>query len=190
MPLITSRLPPETIETERLLMRLPLPGDGPAVNAAVVETFHQLHDWISWAQQLPTVNETEERVLQAHHSFMAHEDFAYFGFLKESGAFVVGTGIHPKDPGFQLFEIGYWCPASYQGCGYVTEAVKVLTQIGLDVMKAERIEIRCDPRNEPSRRVAELAGYELETTLINNARRPDGALRDTCIYVVGLNKTK
>jgi RimJ/RimL family protein N-acetyltransferase len=53
----------------------------------------------------------------------------------------------------------------------------------LQIVKATRIEIRCDPRNEYSRRVAERAGYLLEETLFNNKRLPNETIRDTNVYV-------
>jgi RimJ/RimL family protein N-acetyltransferase len=184
MSFIASRLPPETIQTDRLLIRLPLPEDGATVNAAIKETFVQLHTWMDWAEHLPATHETEEHILKASSAFRAHQDFPYFGFLKASGEFVLATGLHPRDSAFRSFEIGYWCRLSHQGHGYTTEAVKALTQVGLQIVKATRIEIRCDPRNESSRRVAERAGYLLEATLLKNKSLPDGTLRDTNVYVV------
>ncbi len=51
-------------------------------------------------------------------------------------------------------------------------------------MGANRLEIRCDPRNVRSRRVAERAGYKLEAELRREQVGPDGNLRDTLIYVL------
>ncbi len=176
------RLAPQRIETERLLIRIPMPGDGAEVNAAVRETFDKLHVWMDWAQHLPTAQETEEIVRGAHNSFVAATDFSYFAFLKTSSTFVLAAGFHLKDLAVPKLEIGYWCRASLQGQGYVTEAVRKLTSVGFEVMKANKIEIRCEPRNLPSQRVAERAGYHLEAVLRNDKRRPDGELRDTLVY--------
>jgi RimJ/RimL family protein N-acetyltransferase len=51
-------------------------------------------------------------------------------------------------------------------------------------MATNRVEIRCDARNLPSRRVAERAGYRLEAELRSDDRANDGALRDTLIFVM------
>jgi RimJ/RimL family protein N-acetyltransferase len=51
------------------------------------------------------------------------------------------------------------------------------------VLKARRIEIRCDARNTRSAAVAERAGYTLEARLHHDTRAPDGSLRDTLVYV-------
>lgn len=177
-----TRPAPQAIETERLLIRLPLPGDGAEVNTAIRETFDELHVWMDWAQHLPTVQETEEHIQRAHTDFVTATDFPYFAFLKASDTFVLATGLHPKDWAVPKFEIGYWCRASLQGQGYVTEAIRKLTSVGFEVMEANRIEIRCEPRNLRSRRVAERAGFHLEAVLRNDKRRPDRELRDTLVY--------
>lgn len=37
---------PESFETERLLIRSPLPGDGPEMHAAIKESLGQLTPWM------------------------------------------------------------------------------------------------------------------------------------------------
>ena len=175
---------PETIETERLILRLPLAGDGPEVHAAIQETFEELHLRMDWADHLPTIEEIEENSQNAHDHFIARTDFPFRAYLKSTNRFVLSCGLHPKDWSVPKFEIGYWCRASMQGQGYVTEAVRALTLVALENLKANRIEICCDSRNLRSRRVAELAGYSLEATLRNDQRAPDGELRDTLVYAL------
>ena len=80
------------------------------------------------------------------------------------------------------FEIGYWCRAGFQGCGYVTEAVQAVTEAAFRILKANRVEIRCDARNLRSRRVAERAGYHLDARLKNDVVARDGDLRTTLIF--------
>jgi RimJ/RimL family protein N-acetyltransferase len=175
---------PESVETERLILRSPLLSDALEVNAAIQETFEELHLWMDWAHHLPTVEETEENSRNAHDNFIARTDFPFRAYLKNTNEFVLSSGLHPKDWDVPKFEIGYWCRASMQGQGYVTEAVHALTLIGFEHLKANRMEIRCDSRNLRSRRVAELVGYRLEATLINDQRAPDGKLRDTLVYAL------
>ena len=82
------------------------------------------------------------------------------------------------------FEIGYWCRASCQGKGYVTEATRAVTYVGFEWMKANRIEIRCDRKNIRSSRVAERVGYRLEAEFRNECVDPQGNLRDTLVYAL------
>jgi len=173
---------PALIETARLLIRPPRPGDGADVNAAIAETFDNLHRWIAWARCLPSVEESEERCRQAYAAFLAGEDIPLYVYRKDDGTFVAASGLHPRGRDVPKFEIGYWCRTSAQGHGYVTEAVRAITRVGFETMGANRVEIRCDPRNVPSRRVAERAGYRLEGELRNEQRAPDGGLRNTLVF--------
>ena len=175
---------PQIIETPRLVLRIPSVSDAPRVNAAVRESFADLHRWMKWAKEIPTVEETINRAQRANTHPIAGEDFSIWGFLKDTGEFVLGCGLHLRDAEVPKFEIGYWCRSSYQGRGFVTEAVRALTRVGFEQMQANRIEIRCDARNERSRRVAERAGYQLEAELRHEQRAPDGVLRNTLIYAL------
>ena len=44
------------------------------------------------------------------------------------------------------------------------------------------MEIRCDPRNEASARVAEKLGYVHRSTLYGNKTDADGLVRDTMVW--------
>lgn len=169
-------------ETERLVLRLPSPADAAIVQQAVEESFENLHRWMPWAAQMPSLEQTTAYLRQAQLSFEAGEDFAVSGYLKGTGEFVLGSGLHPRNWSVPRFEIGYWCRASRQGQGYTTETVLALTRLAFLEMKAERVEIRCDSRNLRSARVAERAGFRLEASLRSDDRATDGSLRDTLVY--------
>ncbi len=66
--------------------------------------------------------------------------------------------------------------------GVATRAVELLTAWAFDTVAVERVEILVDPRNEPSVRVAESAGFTREGLL--RAYRParDGGRLDLAIY--------
>ena len=172
-----------SVETARLILRAPSAVDAPLVNAAICESFADLHVWMKWADKPPLPEETRARAIRAAGRFQTGEDFPLWGFLKGSEAFVLVCALHPLDWDVPKFEIGYWCRTTAQGKGYVTEAVQALTRVGFEQLGAERLEIRCDPRNIRSSRVAIRAGYVLEAELKNEQRDPMGELRNTSIYV-------
>jgi ribosomal-protein-serine acetyltransferase len=175
---------PTPIETERLLLRAPQADDGTLVNAAIRESFADLHQWMPWAHVLPSVAETEAHCREAGEKFATGAGFPLFGFLKESGTFVLATDLFVHDWAVPKFEIGYWYRTSAQGRGLVTETVRALTRVGFETLKANRIQICCDARNERTRRVAERAGYRLEATLRNERIAADGALRTTLMFAM------
>ena len=175
---------PDQFESERLVIRWPRPGTGVLLNEAIRESFDDLKVWMPWAQTMQTLEESEEYVRQAHAKVITRTDLVLHLFRKDTGALIGCSGIHPKNWDVPKFEIGYWCRTSCQGQGYITEAVKAITTFGFDVLTARRIEIRCDERNERSRRVAERAGYRLEAQFPNDAVSPDGHLRATLVFAL------
>ncbi|HET7011327.1 MAG TPA: GNAT family N-acetyltransferase [Anaerolineales bacterium] len=170
-------------ETERLVLRSPSVEHAEEIQRAIEETYENLHLWMPWAADMPTLADTRTFLEGAQTRFAAGEEFAVSGFLKSTGEYVLGSGLHPRKWNVPSFEIGYWCRASRQRQGYTTEAVRALTEVAFTEMHAERVEIRCDSRNVPSRRVAERAGFRLEATLHSDDRAMDRSLRDTLVYV-------
>lgn len=173
---------PTVLETPRLRLCAPQPGDGAEVNAAVRETFCVLSRWMRWADHVPDILETEQRVCGAAAQFEAGTDYTFYARLKETGVFVAAVGLHGRDPEVPSWEVGYWQRNGYTGQGYVTEAVSEVTRSAINRIGARRVEIRCDPRNEKSRAVAERCGYQLEGRLRDEQIAPDGSLRDTLIF--------
>ena len=173
---------PEAIETPRLYIRKPLPGDGPVVNASILETWEALHATMPWARERPTVEASEAVARQHHAAFITRKDLPMYVFLADRRTHVACTGLHRMDWDVPRFEIGYWVRSSFEGQGYVSETVRALSDFAFAKLGAKRVEIRCSHRNTRSQRVAERCGFTLEARLRNEAREPDGELRDTLIY--------
>jgi RimJ/RimL family protein N-acetyltransferase len=175
---------PERLETPRLTLRPPLPGDGPAVNEAIVETIDALRPWMPWATPTPSVDESEVWCRKAYADFLARRQLPLLMFLREEGSLVGSGGIPRLDWAVPRFEIGYWVRRRFEGQGYVTEAVAEMTRFAFERLSARRVEIRTDDRNERSWRVAERLGFRLEGIHRNDERAPDGTLRDTRVYAM------
>ncbi len=176
---------PDSFETERLLIRAPRIGDGQAMNAALIESIHNLKRWLPmhWTQNILTVDETEELVRQWVARWLLREDLRLTLISKSDGLFIGHCGLHRIDWTVMRFEIGYWVRASLEGQGYVREAVIAVTAFAFDTLGAERIELRCDSRNDRSIAVAERAGYTLEGRLRNDYPSTDKTiLKDTLVY--------
>ena len=84
----------------------------------------------------------------------------------------------------RAFEIGYWLRLSAVGHGYATESTRLLSDFALSHLQARRVALRCDARNDASRRVAERAGFALEGRLRNVRLAPDGSVSDELIYAI------
>jgi ribosomal-protein-serine acetyltransferase len=173
---------PETLETERLILRSPRAGDGAAVNAAILETWDALHQWMAWAAERPSVEETEGHMRRQHASFVARTGLNMVILGRGSQAFIGAAGLPRIDWAMRRFEIGYWIRQRCVGQGFMSEAVTALTQFAFTTLAAVRVEIHTSHRNLRSQRVAERCGFVLEGRLRDFGREPSGELRDEMIY--------
>ncbi len=174
---------PYSFETERLIIRGPLPEDAAPLHEAVLESQAELAPWMPWAVGVPTVEWYRVRVREGRLKFLAREDLWMMLTLKDSGLIIGGSGLHRIDWSVPKFEIGYWARTSHAGQGYITEAVNGITRFAFEQLGAERVEIRCDVKNVRSAAVARRAGYTLEGTFHRDARdHHSGELRDTFIF--------
>ncbi|WP_181350748.1 GNAT family N-acetyltransferase [Thalassobacillus sp. CUG 92003] len=174
---------PEAFETERLLIRAPQPGDGPAVYESIQASQDDLKPWLPFAQHDQSEDDVEINVRQAYIKFLNREDLRLLVFLKETGQLVASSGLHRIDWDVPKFEIGYWVDSRFSGKGYITEAVDGITSFAFEELQANRIEIRCDAKNAKSRAVPERLNFTLEGVLRNEDVSVDGnELRDTYVY--------
>ncbi|PFA67688.1 GNAT family N-acetyltransferase [Bacillus sp. AFS015802] len=174
---------PTVIETERLELRMPQPGDGRAVNTAIKNSLSELQPWLGFAQSNPSPDDTEANTREAYAKFLTRESLRYLIFLKRTNEFVGSTGFHNIDWSVPKFEIGYWIDTRMSGNGYMGEAVGKLNDFALNELGGKRVEIRCESTNDKSRAIPERLGYDLEGILRNEDLSVDGErLTDTCVY--------
>ena len=177
---------PDRLTTARLILRCATAADAPALNAAVCESFAQLQPFIPWATALPTPERSEADCRRLQGRFLLREDLALLVFERlpdgSEGLLIGGTGLHRIDWDVRRFEVGYWCRTSCTGQGFVTEAVRAVTRMAFERLRARRVELRVDERNAASWRVAERAGFVLEGVLRNNQLDKAGDACDVRVY--------
>lgn len=171
--------------TERLLIRMPMPGDGKVVYEAISASINELKQWLPFAQKEQTEQQTEVNMREAHLRFLKREELRLLIFDKNTKQLIGSSGLHNPDWDVPKFEIGYWIDTRFSGKGYMTEAIQGITDYALNELKARRVEIRCDTLNFKSQAIPEKLGYTLEGTLRNEDISADGSkLRDTHIYAM------
>jgi len=176
---------PEALHSDRLLLRPPRPGDGPALHEAIVESLSRLREFLAslpWVAGEQTLESAETFCRNAASNFIARRDLPYLVFSRESGQLLGACGLHRTQWEVPKTEVGYWIRTSAAGQGFVTEAVNLLVGVAFEHIGAQRIEIFSDAANAASRRVAERCGFTLEGVMRNERRSPDGSLRDNCVY--------
>ncbi|MCY4106435.1 MAG: GNAT family N-acetyltransferase [Chloroflexi bacterium] len=179
------------LETERLLIRPPQLSDVLPVLEAIRETYDQLHRWMDWAcshEKGGQEKATDEHVRLGLHQWQELQQgrpadpLPLFLFRRSDGHFLGASGFHDCVWEVPRLEIGYWLRHSEQGRGYMTEAVRAISEVAFLQWRAQRLSIACDASNAASQRVAERCGFAHEARLHHHRRRVDGVLEDTLIY--------
>jgi RimJ/RimL family protein N-acetyltransferase len=157
--------PAYAIHTPRLTIRAYERGDVDAVHDGVIANADALRPWMPWVDEEPLTRDARVELLRRFRGvFDLGQDFIYGIFDRESGRFVGGCGLHPRQSAGAL-EIGYWIVQDRWGQGLATETASALTRVGFEVMEAERVEIRVEPDNARSLAVPRKLGFKEEGRL-------------------------
>jgi len=156
-------MPSFILETQRLLLRPPEPGDA---NALVR---HMEWDVVKNLSR-PPFPYLEEHALaflaRQEESRAKGSDYAFAITDKSGSAFLGVCGVHLREKGFEL---GYWLARPCWGKGYATEAAGGVLGFAFRNLRAEEVEAGWYHDNPASGRVLEKLGF-----------RPNGADQRDC----------
>jgi RimJ/RimL family protein N-acetyltransferase len=175
---------PEALDGPRVRVRPYTAADAPAMFEAVAESRAHLVRWLPWADGHRSVDESRRAVVFLQTRWLLQEDLPVGVFERATGRLLGGSGLHRIDWRVRAFEIGYWLRRSAEGHGFITEAVQLLARLAFGALAANRVEIRADPANTRSRRVAERLGFVLEGRLRRCAWGADGHPTDELIFAL------
>jgi RimJ/RimL family protein N-acetyltransferase len=113
---------------------------------------------------------------------LLNEDLLALLLLRDTGALVGASGLHKADWKLRRFEVGYWGHSAYAGRGLITEGVRALAEHALAHLGAVRVVLKTDDLNTRSWQLAERAGFQLESIVLNEQADASGCLRSTCTY--------
>lgn len=177
---------PDSLESERLVLRSFRADDAPVLHEALLESITDLraHLWfLPWVAEEPTLKSASARCRKAAEDFAHRKDFPYLGFDKATDRLVASVGLHRTDWTIPTTEVGYWVRSSETGKGYASECVAAMSTWALEQLGAARIKLVTDEQNGASRAVAKRCGFVLEGHEVSDIRGPDGEIRNNCIYV-------
>ncbi|MGN9776976.1 GNAT family N-acetyltransferase [Micromonospora sp. H33] len=103
-------------------------------------------------------------VLQRHADRWAHDGGGIWG-LWDRGTLVGGVLFVSFDAALGLCEVGCWLEPAAEGRGLVSRAVTRLVDWAVHERGIQRVEWRCNARNERSIAVARRLGFSLDGTL-------------------------
>ncbi len=172
----------EELRGERVIVRPYRESDAQALQEAVAESRDHLRPWMPFADEHQSVEESRDWIIHQIARWLTREGMLVGMWDAATQRYLGGTGLHAHDWEIGYFEIGYWIRASAEGHGYVTEAVRLLTDYAFDALNASRVEIRCDEQNVRSAAIPRRLGYVEEGLLRNDSTTPEGELRNTLVF--------
>ncbi len=164
------------------MLRVPHAGDGAIVYPSVRDSLAELKQWMPWATDASDQQSSEEWCRKSAADFLSRKQLQFLVLSQADGRHLGNLGAFDFKWEVPSCEIGYWLHSAHTGRGYMTEAVGILAKMLGDTLAMRRLQIKCDAKNQKSRRVAELAGFQLEGVLRSDSPAISGGLRDTCVY--------
>lgn len=175
--------------SEPALLRLDLNGDyhlrpleeadADELHALIERNRAQLARWLAWAQE-PTPEQTLDYI---HRATTKESEASGLRRAILAEQRIVGVvDFRQIDWANRCAEIGYWLDESHHGRGIMTSAVAALVDRAFDSLHLNRLEIRTDVENTPSRAVAERLGFRYEGTLRQAYRVTDERYSDDAVY--------
>ena len=157
----------QVIETPRMWLRCPLPGDGDALYQCVQQTLAQLQTWpdsLPWALNPQSPDISEYYCQTCYAAWVMGLRWPLLMWDKDTAQLAGSVGFHQINHDTQTWELGYWCSQPYQGQGRMTEAVSVLTAYVREHWPQVRMLCRIDTRNLASLRVVQKTGFSWDKT--------------------------
>ncbi|GAA0448603.1 putative acetyltransferase [Paractinoplanes deccanensis] len=149
--------PPETIDAGDLVLRRWVPAYAEEATAVVRKSLPELSPFMPWATEAYDLAASRDYIVRSTANWDEGKEFNYAVFTAE-GDLAGSIGLMSRmGPG--TLEIGYWMGTPFTGRGYMTAAVRAVTEVALGLPGVERVAIRHDAANGASAAVAIKAGF-------------------------------
>ena len=145
---------PRRFETARLIARLPVAADAPALYEAYARK-PEVSRYMLWRPH-ESVSTTEAFVAECIAAATRGTRLPYV--LAEQGGSAL-IGMLEARPSAHKVDLGYVLSPEHWGRGFMPEAIAGLADIALALPEIFRMQAFCDVENRPSRRALEKAGF-------------------------------
>ena len=172
---------PEQLVGDRVSLRPWRESDAPALFDLVTRSREHIGRWMSWSYTYRSVDDARAFVRLAASEWSPTRDLD-LGIFDREGGLLGGVRLHPARCEGPAFSIGYWLGATYEGQGYVTDAVRLVIPFAVNALGATRLFITCDARNRRSANVARRCGFTLVGVPQSNGKRPDGRFPEMMLF--------
>lgn len=177
------RATPLTIDTPRMVLRLPEMGDHLVWTRLRQDGADFLRRWEpSWSSDHFSRRAFRNRVYWAQRAREDGRAIALFLVRREDRRLMGAITLDNVRRGpAQTAQVGYWIGPEFARAGYMTEALEATVRYAFSVLDLSRIEAACLPENAPSRGLLERAGFRTEG-IAEKYLRIDGRWRDHVLY--------
>lgn len=159
---------PETIETERLLLRKPAAQDAAEIFARYASD-PEVCRFLAWPRHL-SIEDTDAFINFSNAEWARWPAGPYLIFSLSDGPLLGSTGL-----GFESATVastGYVLARDAWGRGLATEALEAMRNLAGE-LQVQRLYAHVYPRHRVSRRVLEKVGFHLDGTLENGFEFPN-----------------
>ena len=159
--------PPDSLVTERLVLRKPRPGDAPLIFAAYAQD-PEVTRYLTFRphRELSDTHEVVDRFLE---NWGSGKSYCWLIFRREDNE-LIGAISAREDQGINL---GYLIARPYWRRGFMSEAVSAVVEWAFGQPEVFRVWAVCDLENEASAQLLEKSGFHQEGILRNWSLHPN-----------------
>jgi ribosomal-protein-serine acetyltransferase len=159
-------MPPNRIETERLILRRFTRRDVNSVTEAVQSSLSDLNEWLPWAHPGYRKDDASTYIKDSGEAWK--EGRAYDFAIRRRGdtrRHLGNISIWPVSRLTRTGEIGYWVRSDATTHGIATEATAAVVKVGFEDLGYHKLTLRIAIGNRASERVAEKLAFSREGVL-------------------------
>jgi ribosomal-protein-serine acetyltransferase len=174
----------EELRGPRVLLRRHRDSDAADLFAALAASHERLTPWLRSLAALHTVEATRDWLIRREARWLLREALSFAIRHGETRDYLGGIDLHSIAWERRFFALGYWLRDGAEGHGYMSEAVRLVTDYAFTALNANKVALRCDARNARSIAVAERLGFVREARLRGEAHTTDDTLADELCYAL------
>lgn len=155
---------PDSLESERLIIRKYEKGDGQAYLNLFERNNNreELKEHVDEATSVKTEEQAEVQIREHDAEWIARRRFVLGIWLRENEEYIGQIWIEPKNWNVPHFELGYFIDSGYQRRGFAYEACLGSLHFLFEDLRAHRVSIVTHDTNERSWKLAERLGFKRE----------------------------
>lgn len=158
---------PDELISEKVILQKPKADFKTAtmVYACIDKNRDMLRPWLPWVDKTTAPEDTFCFLKETCSRFKENTACDYFVIERATGDFCGLCGIYIRRTSLSEYaKIGYWLDKDKQGHGYIGESVRLLEKM-IFSQNIMRLIIQNDTANTSSARVAQRAGFQLESVM-------------------------